>query len=82
MPPGTDDPCPDADLRHHPTTVRTKVWLGVGQRTGELEVTAQDSFAGLQAPGAVGLTTVISGSATNAPVTVSVLDVDRAGRSQ
>jgi hypothetical protein len=57
-----------------PTTLRAKVW-----RLGETEpsawmVSATDSTAGLQVGGSVGVTTYLSTSATNAPVTVSIGD--------
>jgi PKD repeat protein len=58
-----------------PTTVRAKVWkLGAAEPTG-WQVTATDSTAGLQRRGSVGLTSYLSSSATNGPVTLYVDDV-------
>jgi hypothetical protein len=59
-----------------PTTVRSKVWLNSASEPSGWTVSATDSYAGLQTAGAVGLRAYLSGSATNAPVTLSVLDLD------
>lgn len=59
-----------------PTTLRSKVWLGSASEPTTWTVSATDSYAGLQAAGAVGLSGYLSGGATNAPVTLSVYDVD------
>jgi len=57
-----------------PTTLRAKVWrLGQSEPAG-WSVSATDGTAALQAAGQVGVTTYLSGSATNAPVVVSVDD--------
>jgi len=51
-----------------PTTLRTKVWLvGTPEPTAWLLETT-DSTPALQAPGAVGLVSYVSASATNTPV--------------
>ena len=62
-----------------PTTVRTKVWFGATSEPASWTVSSTaspaNSFAGLQAPGAIGLTTYISGSTTVLPAHINVLDV-------
>jgi hypothetical protein len=54
-----------------PTTTQLKVWPdGAPEPTTWLR-SATDSFAGLQAPGAVGIRTYLSGSATVFPITAN-----------
>ena len=58
-----------------PTTLRVKVW-----KTGQAEpvdwtLSATDATGALQAPGHVGFAMFLSGSATNAPATVSLDDL-------
>jgi hypothetical protein len=53
-----------------PTTLKVKVWPSTSPQPAAWTLTATDSTAGLQAAGAVGLTTYLSGSTTNAPTTV------------
>ena len=58
-----------------PTTLQMKVW-----KTGQTEpstwsLTASDATASLQGPGHIGVVTYLSGSATSAPVTVTVDDL-------
>ena len=53
-----------------PTTLKVKVWLSTSAEPAAWTLTATDTSAGLQAAGAVGLTTYLSGSTTNAPTTV------------
>ena len=53
-----------------PTTLKVKVWAASSPQPSAWTLTATDSSAGLQAAGAVGLTTYLSGSTTNAPTTV------------
>ncbi|WP_209308925.1 PKD domain-containing protein [Blastococcus sp. CT_GayMR16] len=56
----------------NPTTVRLKVWpVGAAEPTA-WQTTATDTYAALQNPGAVGMATYLSGSATNAPVVVRI----------
>jgi rhamnogalacturonyl hydrolase YesR len=57
------------------TTVSAKVWRAATAEPGAWQVTATDTTPRLQAPGAVGLSTYLSGTATNAPVTVSFDDL-------
>ena len=57
-----------------PTTVRAKVWLDSASEPSTWTVSNTSSYAALQSPGATGLTAYLSGSATNAPQNVSVLD--------
>ena len=67
------DPRPDADLRDRLDHGTDQGLAGLGQRTFGLDgVRATDSYAGLQAPGSVGLTAYVSGSTTTLPVNVSV----------
>ena len=53
-----------------PTTVSARAWLAGTAEPTAWQLTSTDSAAALQAPGAVGLISYLSGSAT-APVTVS-----------
>jgi len=53
-----------------PTTLKVKVWPSTSAQPSAWTLTATDSSAGLQAAGAVGLTTYLSGSTTNAPTAV------------
>jgi large repetitive protein len=57
------------------TTVSAKVWRAATEEPGAWQVSATDATPRLQAPGAVGLSTYLSGTATNAPVTVSFDDL-------
>ncbi|MHA7277747.1 PKD domain-containing protein [Arthrobacter sp. Hz1] len=58
-----------------PTTIRAKVWkVGTTEPVAWM-VSATDSTPALQAPGSVALLTYLSGSATNAPVTVRFDDL-------
>ncbi|MDX6738508.1 LamG-like jellyroll fold domain-containing protein [Actinocorallia sp. A-T 12471] len=56
-----------------PTTLQTKVWADGSAEPGWL-LTTTDSSAGLQVAGSVGLRTFLSGSTTNAPITLTVDD--------
>lgn len=53
-----------------PTTLSARLWDTAGSRPVLPLVSVTDSTAQLQVPGAVGLINYLSGSATNAPVTV------------
>lgn len=55
-----------------PTTLRLKVWREGATEPSDWFLSGSDSTAALQASGYVGLEPVLSGSATNAPVTASV----------
>ena len=57
------------------TALAASVWRASGTAPVTPDVTATDSTAVLQAAGGVGLWTYLSGSSTNAPVTVSVDDL-------
>ena len=57
-----------------PTTLRAKVWKSTGTEPSAWTATTSDNTGGLQAAGAVGLYSYLSGSATNAPVVVSYDD--------
>jgi PKD repeat protein len=54
-----------------PTTLQLKVWPATSAEPSAWTLTTTDSTAGLQTAGAVGLTTYLSGSTTNAPTTVT-----------
>jgi hypothetical protein len=54
----------------NPTTLALKVWPSSASEPAAWQTSATDTFAGLQAPGAVGLAGYSSGSVTNAPVVV------------
>jgi hypothetical protein len=58
-----------------PTTLRLKVWPASAPEPASWQMTGTDSSAGLQAPGAVGLSAYLSGSATNAPITLRMTGV-------
>ncbi|HEY0951630.1 PKD domain-containing protein [Nocardioides sp.] len=51
-----------------PTTLRAKVWAAGAAEPEAWALSVTDGTAALQAPGGIGLTTYLSGSATNAPV--------------
>jgi hypothetical protein len=55
-----------------PTTLRAKLWKVGTTEPVAWQLTVTDATASLQAPGAIGFESYISGSATNAPVTVSL----------
>jgi len=57
------------------TTIRAKAWLDGTTEPTAWTVSTTDTFAGLQAPGSVALAAYASGSATNAPQTVSFDDL-------
>ncbi|GER22629.1 hypothetical protein NCCP1664_11260 [Zafaria cholistanensis] len=59
-----------------PTTVRAKVWERGTPEPAGWQVSATDATAGLQAAGGVGLLAYLSSSSTNAPVVVTVDDVE------
>jgi PKD repeat protein len=54
-----------------PTTLRAKVWRSGTPEPAAWTASVTDTTAALQAPGAVGLRTYLSSSATNAPVVAS-----------
>jgi len=56
----------------NPTTVRARVWLAGQPEPSGWTVSATDSYAELQKAGHFGITGYLSGSATNAPVTVEI----------
>ncbi|RIJ51508.1 PKD domain-containing protein [Clavibacter lycopersici] len=58
-----------------PTTIRAKVWIAGTAEPTAWNVQATDSSAGLQAAGGLGVLSYVSGSATNAPQTVTVRDL-------
>jgi hypothetical protein len=57
-----------------PTTVRAKVWRAGTTEPAAWTKTVTDATAGYQGAGSVGLYVYLSGSASNAPITVSVDD--------
>ncbi|MGZ4689398.1 MAG: PKD domain-containing protein [Acidimicrobiia bacterium] len=58
-----------------PTTIRVKVWKFGTTEPVAWNQTTTDSTANLQAAGSVGLVTYVSGSATNAPIVLTVDDL-------
>src|SRR6476619_2879041 len=54
------------------TTLQAKVWKAGGATPASWQLTGTDSTAALQVPGGVALLPYLSGSSTNAPVTVSI----------
>jgi PKD repeat protein len=56
------------------TTLRAKIWKAGTTEPSTWRLTATDTTASLQGAGAVGIAAYLSGSATNAPVVLSVLD--------
>ena len=52
-----------------PTTIRAKAWAATDSEPAAWQLTATDSFAGLQAPGSVGMNAYLSSSSTVTPVT-------------
>ncbi|MGI8331772.1 LamG-like jellyroll fold domain-containing protein [Actinomadura scrupuli] len=57
-----------------PTALQAKVWADGTAEPASWQVTGTDSTAGLQVAGSVGVRTYLSGSATNAPVTLTLDD--------
>jgi hypothetical protein len=57
-----------------PTVLQAKVWADGTTEPAAWQVTGTDSTAGLQAAGSVGVRTYLSGSATNAPITLTLDD--------
>ncbi|MFY0407064.1 PKD domain-containing protein [Solicola sp. PLA-1-18] len=58
-----------------PTTLQARVWKAGTTEPTAWQRTATDSTAALQAPGAVGVSSYLSSSATNAPLVLSLDDV-------
>ena len=56
------------------TTLRTKIWRGGTTEPGTWNLTSTDTTASLQAAGGTGIYNYLSGSATNAPITIRVAD--------
>lgn len=54
------------------TTLRAKVWLNGAAEPAAWTLTTTDTTAALQAPGAVGFYSYLPGSATNAPIVLSI----------
>jgi PKD repeat protein len=59
----------------NPTTIRAKAWIAGTAEPAAWTVQATDSTAGLQSAGGLGVLSYVSGSATNAPQTVTVRDL-------
>ena len=56
----------------NPTTLRLKVWVSTATEPTAWQMVATDTTAGVQHAGSVGITTYLSTSSTNAPVTLKV----------
>ena len=59
-------------LGSNPTTLAAKVWRAAQPQPANWSVFGQDSGAGIQAPGTVGLRTAVSSTATNSPTGFTV----------
>ncbi|CAN5139058.1 hypothetical protein BH09ACT10_BH09ACT10_02170 [soil metagenome] len=59
----------------NPTTVRLKVWPATDAEPAAWQTTATDTTPALQAPGAIGLTSYLSGSVTNGPIVLRLDNV-------
>ncbi len=57
-----------------PTTIRAKAWAATGTEPTTWQLTATDSFPGLQAAGSAGMNAYLSSSSTVTPVTVRFAD--------
>jgi len=62
-------------VRNGRANVRAKIWYGPDSEPENWMITATDETTELQQPGAVGFSGYLSGEATNAPVTISLLDI-------
>jgi PKD repeat protein len=60
----------------NPTSLSAKAWSAGTTEPTDWLVKATDATPGLQAPGGIGVTSYLSGSATNAPLTVSWDDLE------
>lgn len=58
-----------------PTVIRAKIWKAGAAEPSAWQRTVTDSTAGLQASGSVGLSSYLSSSATNGPITLRVDEV-------
>jgi len=59
----------------NPTTVRAKVWEHGTPEPANWLRSATDATSGMQQPGAVGLRTYLSSSASNSPIVTSIHDL-------
>jgi PKD repeat protein len=57
------------------TTLQGRIWFGTEAEPTSWQIQTTDSTAALQAPGGVGVHHYLSGSATNAPIVMSVDDL-------
>jgi PKD repeat protein len=57
------------------TTLRTRLWLSGTTEPTTWALSATDTTTGLQGAGAIGLSSALSASATNAPITLRVADL-------
>ena len=74
--PGCGPAPTSAGHRCGPTTLQARLWTGAQPEPATWNVTATDATAALQGPGAVGLFSYLSGSATNPPVTIGIDNLD------
>jgi PKD repeat protein/aryl-phospho-beta-D-glucosidase BglC (GH1 family) len=61
-----------------PTTLRARVWSGAAAEPTTWQAATTDSTTALQAAGAIGLASYLSGTATNAPVVARLDDLSAA----
>ncbi len=59
----------------NPTALRLKVWPAAAAEPSSWQLTAADSFAGLQAAGSLTVNTYLSGASVNAPVVLRLSDL-------
>lgn len=59
----------------NPTTLRAKAWSSATTEPSAWQVTASDSTAALQNAGSIAVNDYLSGSATNAPVTIKHISI-------
>jgi hypothetical protein len=58
-----------------PTTLRARAWAAASAEPADWLVSTTDTTAGMQVPGAIGINSYYSSTATNAPLVLSVDDL-------
>ena len=58
-----------------PTTIRARAWAGTAAEPTDWLVSTTDTTAAMQVPGAIGINSYYSSTATNAPLVLSVDDL-------
>ena len=70
--PGRRPSVPGEGQRHQPTTLTGKVWKAGTAEPAPAQLSITDTTAALQSAGAYGIQGYLAGSATNAPVVLTV----------